>query len=273
MEIAFKIQSRKNFLDSHLKHIYQKKDKNDYDLLFVADDGIVRAHKLVMSVASDFCRELLDYPSNEKVTIIVPNYKKCIIEMLVRLCYTGEVALEQKNAEEFASICIDFKLASNLNLHEMYDHLNLKKANTARKSVEEDCAVIDFEELDQDNHSEEFDQETEDEDVHTENVFVTDGGFKPDHAEAEAHEDGGFHLRTEAIIQEDERYQQAIIDVITNGLSIVASASEYSFIQNLHIKQFITLFSKTRTSKIKSTSTSAEIKTRWTRRNSSQAKS
>ena len=104
----------------------------------------------------------------------------------------------------------------------MYDQLNLKSTKKIKKYVE--IEACDFET----DYQEELtdDGSDTDEDVHTENVFVTESGFKTDGHEPSIENDGGYKLTTEAIIQEDERYQQAIIDVIENGLSIVASASK-----------------------------------------------
>ena len=90
-------------------------DRQDYvDLTFYCEDGVVRAHQMLLAVASPFLKALFqDSPlyGLEDISIIFPEVKACLVQALIHFVYTGTVVT---NDSDFYSL---MKLVYALNIN------------------------------------------------------------------------------------------------------------------------------------------------------------
>lgn len=69
------------------------------DVVIECSDGIIRAHRIVLASSSPFLSQTFkDLPQGlNEYTIIIPNIKKAIVEILVDFLYTGQMTLARSN--------------------------------------------------------------------------------------------------------------------------------------------------------------------------------
>ena len=76
-------------------------DRQDYvDLTIYCEDGVVRAHQMLLAVASPFLKALFQTsPTNgtEDISIILPEIKVCLVQALVHFVYTGAVVTKEEH--------------------------------------------------------------------------------------------------------------------------------------------------------------------------------
>ena len=74
-------------------------DRQDYvDLTIYCEDGVVRAHQMLLAVASPFLKLLFQTsPTNgtEDISIILPEIKVCLVQALIHFVYTGTVVTKE----------------------------------------------------------------------------------------------------------------------------------------------------------------------------------
>ena len=74
-------------------------DRQDYvDLTIYCEDGVVRAHQMLLAVASPFLKSLFQHsPTNgtEDISIILPEIKVCLVQALIHFVYTGTVVTKE----------------------------------------------------------------------------------------------------------------------------------------------------------------------------------
>ena len=111
------------FLPGHeLVLLHQAKllcDQQDYvDLTFYCEDGVVRAHQMLLAVASPFLKILFQTHKKqspiyelEDISIILPDTTVCLVQALIHFIYTGYVVT---NEEIFYSL---MKLIYSLNIN------------------------------------------------------------------------------------------------------------------------------------------------------------
>lgn len=90
-------------------------DRQDFvDLTIYCEDGVVRAHQMLLAVASPFLMLLFQSnPSygNDDITLILPEVKACLVQALIHFVYTGVVV---SNEIHFYSL---MKLVYALNIN------------------------------------------------------------------------------------------------------------------------------------------------------------
>ena len=90
-------------------------DHQDFvDLTIYCEDGVVRAHQMLLAVASPFLMMLFQSnPSygNDDITLILPEVKACLVQALIHFVYTGVVV---SNENHFYSL---MKLVYALNIN------------------------------------------------------------------------------------------------------------------------------------------------------------
>ena len=74
-------------------------DRQDYvDLTIYCDDGVVRAHQMLLAVASPFLKLLFQTSplyGLEDLTLILPETKVCLVQALIHFVYTGTVVTRE----------------------------------------------------------------------------------------------------------------------------------------------------------------------------------
>ena len=97
-------RGQKLFRQGHqLELLHQAKvlcDNQDYvDLTIYCEDGIVRAHQMLLAVASPFLKLLFQNspatPADEDISIILPEIKVCLVQALIHFVYTGNVVTKE----------------------------------------------------------------------------------------------------------------------------------------------------------------------------------
>ena len=90
-------------------------DKQDYvDLTIYCEDGVVRAHQMLLAVASPFLKLLFQTSplyGLEDISIILPEVKACLVQALIHFVYTGTVVSKE---DHFYSL---MKLVYALNIN------------------------------------------------------------------------------------------------------------------------------------------------------------
>ena len=90
-------------------------DRQDYvDLTFYCEDGVVRAHQMLLAVASPFLKLLFQESplyGLEDISIILPEVKACLVQALIHFVYTGTVVTKE---DDFYSL---MKLVYALNIN------------------------------------------------------------------------------------------------------------------------------------------------------------
>ena len=90
-------------------------DKQDYvDLTIYCEDGVVRAHQMLLAVASPFLKLLFQQSplyELEDISIILPEVKACLVQALIHFVYTGTVVSKE---DHFYSL---MKLVYALNIN------------------------------------------------------------------------------------------------------------------------------------------------------------
>ena len=90
-------------------------DRQNYvDLTIFCEDGVVKAHQMLLATASPFLKMLFkDSPMYEKdeISIILPEVKACLVQALVHFVYTGTVVSKE---DHFYSL---MKLVYALNIN------------------------------------------------------------------------------------------------------------------------------------------------------------
>lgn len=79
----------------------------DCDVRLVVDNLFVDAHKIILSTASDFFKEiLLNIPQYEETAIIIiPGIEFSLLKYAIDFIYTGETEIPSTNIDEFIEIC------------------------------------------------------------------------------------------------------------------------------------------------------------------------
>lgn len=97
-------RGQKLFRQGHqLELLHQAKvlcDNQDYvDLTIYCEDGIVRAHQMLLATASPFLKLLFQTspvsPADEDISIILPEIKVCLVQALIHFVYTGNVVTKE----------------------------------------------------------------------------------------------------------------------------------------------------------------------------------
>jgi len=90
-------------------------DRQDYvDLTIYCEDGVVRAHQMLLAVASPFLKLLFQQSplyELEDISIILPEVKACLVQALIHFVYTGTVVSKE---DHFYSL---MKLVYALNIN------------------------------------------------------------------------------------------------------------------------------------------------------------
>ena len=90
-------------------------DNQDFvDLTIYCEDGVVRAHQMLLAVASPFLFSLFQTNpcyGTEDITLILPEVKACLVQALIHFVYTGVVV---SGEDHFYSI---MKLVYALNIN------------------------------------------------------------------------------------------------------------------------------------------------------------
>lgn len=90
-------------------------DRQDYvDLTIYCEDGVVRAHQMLLAVASPFLKLLFQTSplyGLEDISIILPEVKACLVQALIHFVYTGTVVSKE---DHFYSL---MKLVYALNIN------------------------------------------------------------------------------------------------------------------------------------------------------------
>ena len=90
-------------------------DRQDFvDLTIYCEDGVVRAHQMLLAVASPFLMLLFQSNpayGNDDITLILPEVKACLVQALIHFVYTGVVV---SNENHFYSL---MKLVYALNIN------------------------------------------------------------------------------------------------------------------------------------------------------------
>ena len=90
-------------------------DRQDYvDLTIYCEDGVVRAHQMLLATASPFLKLLFQTSplyGNDEISLILPETKACLVQALVHFVYTGTVVSKE---DHFYSL---MKLVYALNIN------------------------------------------------------------------------------------------------------------------------------------------------------------
>eukprot|EP00096_Caligus_rogercresseyi_P000320 TRINITY_DN1072_c3_g1_i1.p1 TRINITY_DN1072_c3_g1~~TRINITY_DN1072_c3_g1_i1.p1 ORF type:complete len:776 (-),score=325.35 TRINITY_DN1072_c3_g1_i1:1961-4288(-) len=90
-------------------------DRQDYvDLNIYCEDGVVKAHQMLLAVASPFLKLLFQTSPNyglDEISIILPEVKSCLVQALIHFVYTGTVVSKE---DHFYSL---MKLVYALNIN------------------------------------------------------------------------------------------------------------------------------------------------------------
>lgn len=107
------------------------------DVKFVVGDQHMVAHKIILSTASDFFKDiLLSVPEYEIATILIPNIDFGLLKYAVDFIYTGEAEIPSKSIDEFIEICNFLGLKS-------IAHESLKMFENCETIVTEDIMEYD----------------------------------------------------------------------------------------------------------------------------------
>lgn len=90
----------KSFPSDLLKYV--KQDTSQFDVTLICDEGLqVKAHKIILSTASDFLKEILCSLDETNTYILLNEFKKHEVEKVLGFIYGGEVELMQADFEKF----------------------------------------------------------------------------------------------------------------------------------------------------------------------------
>jgi hypothetical protein len=83
-------------------------DNQDYvDLTIYCEDGVVRAHQMLLATASPFLKVLFQTSplyGIEEISLILPEVKACVVQALVHFVYTGRVVAEEQHFYSFMKL-------------------------------------------------------------------------------------------------------------------------------------------------------------------------
>lgn len=84
------------------KHLKNDLGFCDTDIKIASNGKFVRAHRFILSAASDLFKTILaDLPRYEDATIILPDTKFNILENIISFIYTGETCLTSQCLSDF----------------------------------------------------------------------------------------------------------------------------------------------------------------------------
>lgn len=84
------------------KHLKSDLSSCDTDIKIASNGKCVRAHRFILSAASDLFKIILaDLPRYEDATIILPDTKYNILENIISFIYTGETSLTSQCLSDF----------------------------------------------------------------------------------------------------------------------------------------------------------------------------
>ena len=85
------------------------------NLTVVCSDGVIFSHKLIAASASDFIKILLsDVPPYDEVTLYLPDFTKCQVELFFESVFSSGTQTEQdifiESEEAEPPVCIQIKM-------------------------------------------------------------------------------------------------------------------------------------------------------------------
>jgi len=111
----------KGYPSDLLKYIEQ--DTSQFDVTLICDKGLqVKAHRIILSTASDFLREILCSLDETNTYILLNEFKKHEVEKVLGFIYGGEVELIQADFEKFLLLS---RMLGILDLGASIDDINL----------------------------------------------------------------------------------------------------------------------------------------------------
>jgi len=85
-------------------------DKELFDVTLVCDDGHIEAHKVLLSIASDFFRSVLKKSNHPHPLLYIRGLKKVLLQSIVNFLYYGEVNISEDDLPEFLSTSQELKI-------------------------------------------------------------------------------------------------------------------------------------------------------------------
>lgn len=93
------------------------------DAIICSGDKRAKAHRLVLTLCSDFFYEIFkDYPITDTATIIIPELNSQLIDPLISFMYTGQVFVEAELVGEFVHACKLLKLKGSIQYSRLNEH-------------------------------------------------------------------------------------------------------------------------------------------------------
>lgn len=92
-------------------------DEASADVWLSSDKGIVfRAHRFLLCFCSDYFKEMFrDVPTNQEVTIIIPEVRPSILKTILDFIYTGEVCVSSEDMSDFFNAFNLLEIKSGIN--------------------------------------------------------------------------------------------------------------------------------------------------------------
>lgn len=112
------------------KHLKNDLSSCDCDIKLASNGKFVKAHRFILSAASDLFKNILaDLPRYEDATIILPDTKFNILENILSFIYTGETSLNSQSLSDFLECTNILGIKSAIN----FEFIDPHKINTVPK--------------------------------------------------------------------------------------------------------------------------------------------
>lgn len=83
-----------------------RKTQRMFDVTFVTEDGVhIQAHKIILSSASDYLRDILMENNTSSIIIYLWGINSVELERVLGFIYSGETFVAQEKVKEFVEIC------------------------------------------------------------------------------------------------------------------------------------------------------------------------